>query len=63
MNCTICSKPASRVGIFQPDNSQDFDAPNGKSRSFRYLLCEHCAADPGVFVRIEKIIEHALTEG
>jgi hypothetical protein len=58
--CLICGGEPHAIGVFTPFDGQPFGAPEGKRRTVGYTLCAVCAADPVVFGRIEKIIEHAL---
>jgi hypothetical protein len=37
--CVVCNRPASYRGIYQPENSQRYGAPPGKTRFCIYGLC------------------------
>ncbi len=44
--CIVCGGQSSMVGLFFPDDSRAFGAPEGKHRSLIYATCgEHTAED------------------
>lgn len=60
--CTICGAPSLALGVFHPNDSQEYGAPEGKTRTFHYRLCGRCAADPGTPERIERLCEIGFKE-
>ncbi len=59
--CYLCGKPADLVGIFFPDNPQQYGAPAGKARLVIYGLCQTCQETPGTAEAVEDKALRALT--
>jgi len=55
-HCIICGAPPEVIGIFKPDEPENFGAPPGKTRFIRYCLCERCRQREDVNIQVEKII-------
>ena len=62
-HCHICGGAPEIIGIFTPDDPGAWGAPDGKTRLFRYCLCEKCKARSDTPERIEKIIRAELAGG
>ena len=62
-HCLLCSGEPSVIGIFVPQDPQRWGATGGKTRIFRYCLCQKCGERPDKAERAEKIIRTALAGG
>lgn len=61
--CILCGGSPATVGIFQPNEAEAWGGVSGKTRFFRYCLCEGCNELADKADRVEKIIRHELTAG
>lgn len=61
--CLICGGPPAFIGIFVPEMSGTYGAPEGKQRFVRYCLCQQCNEKEDKCDRAEKIIQSELTGG
>jgi len=61
--CLICGGIPETVGVFVPENSGVWGAPEGKTRIMRYCLCAKCAKKKNIAERVEKIIRAELSGG
>lgn len=62
-HCLICGGPPALIGIFTPEHPEGWGAPTGKSRFFRYCVCEKCHPKPDTTQRVEKIIRAEIAGG
>lgn len=62
--CILCGGAPYVVGVFAPDNPEEWGAPAGKARFLLYGVCRKCFADhpdPAVMSeKVEKVIQHEL---
>ena len=54
--CLLCGNTPSVIGVFVPETPEAFGGIQGKTRIFRYCLCEACRRKSDAQGRIEKII-------
>jgi hypothetical protein len=61
--CLLCSAEPSVIGVFVPENAQEYGAVKGKTRFIRYCLCTRCHSKQGTLERVEKVIWAELSGG
>ena len=61
--CLICGRPAIMAGVFIPENPRAWGAPTGRSRLFRYGLCDECKGHQDTPDKVEKILRSYLNSG
>jgi hypothetical protein len=62
-HCLLCGGKPFCIGIFVPENSQQWSASSGKSRFIRYCLCEKCKSKTDTPDKVEKVILSELAGG
>ena len=62
-SCLLCGDKPSIIGVFTPKDPESWGATIGKTRFFRYCLCEKCHVMPDAPDRAEKIIRAELAGG
>ncbi len=62
-SCLLCGGSSDVIGIFRPHSSEDWGAPEGKDRFFRYCLCHACNGLEDKAERVEKVIGSNLSSG
>jgi hypothetical protein len=61
--CLLCGAGPSVIGIFIPDNPQEYGAAKKKTRFIRYCLCSQCHSKQGASETVEKVILAELSGG
>jgi hypothetical protein len=61
--CLLCGDQPELIGFFKPDHGEEWGAPEGKTRYFRYCLCKECFHSSNAQDRVEKVIEADLKYG
>jgi hypothetical protein len=56
--CLLCGAAPAVIGVFVPENPQEYGAIKGKTRFIRYCLCTQCHSKQGALEKVEKVIQH-----
>ena len=59
--CLLCGANPSVIGVFVPENPQEYGAAKGKNRFIRYCLCSQCYSKQGTPENVEKVIMAELS--
>jgi len=61
--CVICGAPSDGMGVFVPDNPEEYGAAAGKCRFIFYQICDKCRA-PGTkaLETVEAILMQEFTQ-
>lgn len=62
-SCLLCSGKPSFVGLFAPDNSQEWGAAQGQARFFRYCLCHGCRTKDKLRDKVEIVLWAEVNAG
>lgn len=54
--CLLCGEAPSIIGVFIPQDPVAWGSRKGKSRFFRYCLCEKCRERSDIQDAVEKVI-------
>jgi len=62
-HCLLCGGKPFCIGIFTPQDPQQWGAVGEKSRFVRYCLCEKCKEKSETPEKVEKVIRAELAGG